>query len=181
MQNMNPIIVKTDEHKLQNTLSQITFDKLNEIKADKVGRTEINNIEEKFKEEIDHGLFVYLKRGQNYYLPFSIGIQELDALIKDPKVDEQEVVDELSILFTAISLYTLSKFYETSLLSSDRNDHHAYMFKAVNSFAHTFYSDHMIEGLEFYIIRPGNRIDEMNCLLYWFEFATVETVEEWTI
>ena len=181
MKNMNPMI-NTGKHMLQNKLSQICFNKLNGIKADELGRTEINNIEEKCKQSMEDELSSYLNGGDSYCLPFHIGLQALEKLFSDPKIDEKEVIDELSLLCTTISLYNLSEFYKNSLLSSDRNNHHAYMLKAVNSFAHTFYSDHMLEGLEFYIVSSCCIMDyEIDFLLYWLEFATLETKVEWTI
>jgi len=180
MKNENINVTTRDERKLPNTLSQITFEQLNEIDANELGRSEIETIVKKMKQSIDDGLYAYLHEGKTKSLPFHINLYNLDELLSDPKVEQDEIIDELSLLATVIILFNLSRYYKNSLLSSSRNDHHSYMLEAVNSFANKFYGRHMIEGLEFYIVRSSNCIMdyEMNFLLYWLEVATKE---EWTI
>ena len=171
MKNESTTITNRDERKLPNTLSQITFEQLNEIDANELGRSEIETIVKKMKQSIHEG--------KTKSLPFHINLYNLDELLSDPKVEQDEIIDELSLLATAIILFNLSRYYKNTLLSSDLNDHHAQMLQAVNSFACTFYNDYMIEGLEFQIVHADCIMDhEMSFLLYWLEVATKE---EWTI
>ncbi len=179
MENENITVTTRDERKLPNTLSKITFEKLNEIDANELGRSEIETIVKKMKQSIDDGLYAYLHEEKISNFPLRINLYILDELLSDPKVDQDEIIEELSLLATAIILFNLSRYYKNTLLSSDLNDHHAQMLQAVNSFAYTFYSDYMIEGLEFHITRSNCIMDyKMDFLLYWLEAATKE---EWTI
>ena len=179
MENKSITITNRDEHKLQSTLSKITCEILNDIDANELGRSEIETIVKKIKQSIDDGVSAYLNAGERYCLPLHIDLQELDSLLSDPKVDEDEIIDELSLLTTAIILFNLSRYYKNTLLSSDLNDHHAQMLQAVNSFANKFYRDDMIQGCEFHITHSECIMDyEIEFLLCWLEVATKE---EWTI
>ncbi len=171
------------EQKLQSTLSQIAFDTLNKIDADELGRRDIKIIVEKMKQSITDSLSAYVDEEESYCLPLHIELKNLEELLRDPLIDSDEIADELSLLSTAIVVYNLSHYYKNSLLSSNRNDHHAYMFQVVNSFACDFYRDYLVDGAEFYIVRHNCTIMdyEMDFLLHWLEFGTPETKEEWIL
>lgn len=178
MQNMNPIIVKTDEHMLPNKLSHFNFDILNEIKADELGRTEINHIAEKFKQAMEDEVSSYLNGRDRYCLPFHIGLPILAKIITEPKADHEDAIEDLSDLYTTIILYNLSEYYKNSLLSSARNDHHAYMLLAVQNFTRKFYRDYMVEEIALSIILSTIGEDRMAFLYCWLEFGILKTQDE---
>lgn len=178
MENQNKLEIKKGESTLQNTVNQITFDKLNEIDANELGRREIKTIVKKMKQSINDGLDAYLHAGKRNCLPLHIDLQQLDELLTDTRVDKDEIIDELSNLAIIVIIFNLSRYYKNSLLSSNRNDHHSYMLAAVNSFANKLYY-RMEDGLEFHITCANCIMDyEMNFLMYWLEVATKE---QWTI
>ena len=110
MKNENINVTTRDERKLPNTLSQITFEQLNEIDANELGRSEIETIVKKMKQSIDDGLYAYLHEGKTKSLPFHINLYNLDELLSDPKVEQDEIIDELSLLACQISQHPSTRF-----------------------------------------------------------------------
>ena len=181
MENKNTNVTTRDEHKPQNIFKELNLDKLDEIEADELGKNDIKSIVSHLKQTLNKVCDEYVKGEWNCYYHYTINFVELEELLKHRSEDREEIIEELSLLFIAMILYTLREHYKEKLLTDGRNDHHAFMYQAVNKFARKFYGDYMIEATEFAIADTCVLYDNINNLLYWLEFATAETDKRWII
>lgn len=181
MEDKNPLLItKTQvEQKFQDLQNQITFDALRNIQVDEQGKEEIDAYIKRCKNGIAYSIDRYLNhKGSCFY---HVDLSELEKILIDDEIDFDDLVDEISQYYTAIIIYSLVQYYLGKLKSSDRNDHHSSMYINISQFALKYYHTSIAYlGFDSYFIKDIIGWDDLDGLLYWFEFAT-KTHKDWTV